>query len=401
MRVLLAMPHVVEDLRRYGIAHSSYRHHRGYEHRYARFLGAAGISVSVSILTRRFGEVTAERHDYGHEIIYVPVGGTKYLRVLGLVGALGRLLGGFDLVHSTSYYSNLHDSLTAASMLTGTPIVAQSQGIYPNMPRAVYLRKLLTLGWSRHFLVLNRTEAAFLRSRFGIDADRITVMPNFIDPSERRRLDKGEARESIGVPANEFLILTVARLERAKGIQVLLRALASLGPGSRPLTVIVGDGPYRGELEGLARALGVAGSVRFVGYVDNRHIDPYYAAADAFVLPSLEESFGIVILEAMFHGVPVIASDAWGPRDIIRDGYNGLLFRRGDHEGLARALLWLMANRAAALEIGERGRQECLLKYTPEAVIPRLVGVYEGVVGRRGPGRPLATRTSQRSRRGT
>ncbi|MDP7983077.1 MAG: hypothetical protein RAK18_07855, partial [Conexivisphaerales archaeon] len=70
MRVLLAMPHVVEDLGRYGVAPSIYRHHRGYEHRYARFLRAAGVSVSLSILSRRFREVTAERHDYGHEIIY-------------------------------------------------------------------------------------------------------------------------------------------------------------------------------------------------------------------------------------------------------------------------------------------------------------------------------------------
>ncbi|MGC8696488.1 MAG: glycosyltransferase family 4 protein, partial [Conexivisphaera sp.] len=330
----------------------------------------------------RFREVTAERHDYGHEIIYLPVGGIRYLRMLGSVGALGGLIGDFDLVHSTSYYSNLHDSLTAASLLTGTPLVAQSQGIYPNMPRAVYLRKLLTLRWSKHFLTLNRTEALFLSSRFGISADRVTVIPNFIDPSERRRLSREEARELIGAPAGDFLVLTVSRLERTKGIQVLLRALASLGPGSRPRAIIVGDGPYMGELEGLAASLGVADSVRFIGYVDNRHIDPYYAAADAFVFPSLEESFGIVILEAMFHGVPVIASDAWGPRDIIRDGRNGLMFRRGDPEGLARALLRLMSDRADAAEMGERGRDDCLRTYTPEAVIPKLVSVYERVVGR-------------------
>ncbi|MDG7036714.1 MAG: glycosyltransferase family 4 protein [Nitrososphaerota archaeon] len=381
MKVLLAMPHVVEDLEKYGIAAAGYRHHIGYEHRYARLLRAAGISVSLSILSRRSKEVCTERHDYGHDIIYLPVGGTRYLRMLGSVGSLGRIAGEFDLVHSTSYYSNLHDSLTLASLLTGTPIVAQSQGIYPDMPKSLYIRKLLTLRRSKYLLTLNRTEALLLSSKFRIDARRVVVIPNFIDPRERRMSNRMEARDRLGISDDEFLLLVVSRLERAKGIHVLLNAVSAIGARSRPHIIILGEGPYRGELERLSISLGIADRVRFIGYVDNRDIDPYYAAADAFVLPSLEESFGIVMLEAMFHGVPVIASNAWGPRDIIRDGLNGLLFERGDSAGLAMALMKLISDRNLASEIGERGRKDCMDKYTPEAVIPKIIEVYARATG--------------------
>jgi glycosyltransferase involved in cell wall biosynthesis len=164
-------------------------------------------------------------------------------------------------------------------------------------------------------------------------AARVVSIPNAI-PVEEARPASSEAQ----LRAREPVILTAGRLAPEKDFATLLRAVARLPAPAR--LVILGEGPERAALEGLARDLGIAGRVALPGYRPS----PWdsYAQARVFALSSRSEGFGNVVVEALASGLPVVATDCGGPREILEDGRHGALVPVGDVEalaaGIARAL---------------------------------------------------------------
>ncbi len=379
MRVAFLHAHVIEDLGRFGISRESYPRHFGYEHKYARLFNWGPWRSSLLTFSRGLSDAEVLRHVWGHEIVLVPLRGPKGVRYLRNVRYLSRVLGGFDVVHCFSYYSNIYDFVAPLCRLLGIPLVAQAQGIYPTLGRGVWLRKIFTLRMAERLLPLNSSEAKFLVRKFGIEESRVEVIPNFVDPSDYVFLNREEARSLLGICSDEFVVLTVCRLVPQKGVQTLLRAAARLRdlPGLRVL--VVGEGPYRRELEDLAGQLGLGSVVRFEGWVHGGRIGAYYSAADCFVLASMEESFGIVLLEAMLYGLPVIAGETWGARDVL-DGIPGFLFPVGDDSLLAERVR-LVHEDPALRERFRRGvRDEILKRYGSEQVYQRLSRIYRDAV---------------------
>lgn len=183
-----------------------------------------------------------------------------------------------------------------------------------------------------------------------------------------------------------FTVLFVGRLVERKGVHVLLRAAAKVRGQYRLRVVVVGDGPERGRLENLARELGLEQSVEFRGRVTDEELARSYRAADAFVLPAVVDSrgetegLGVVLLEAMSYGVPVVASRAGGITDIVEDGANGLLVDAGDAEALAGALARLMEDRALASRLGEAGRRTVEARFRWERITDRWERLYSEAV---------------------
>lgn len=184
-----------------------------------------------------------------------------------------------------------------------------------------------------------------------------------------------------------FELLFVGRLVERKGVRVLLEALARL-PEDVTLRV-VGDGPERKALEAGARRLDLGGRVSFHGYVVREALERRFASCNAFVLPAVVDSkgdtegLGVVLLEAMSYGKPVIASRAGGIVDIVRDRENGLLVPPGDAAALAEAIRGLRDDPARAAALGSQGRKDVERDFSWEAILDRLVAVYEGLVPRR------------------
>ncbi len=139
-------------------------------------------------------------------------------------------------------------------------------------------------------------------------------------------------------PASDPLTIgTIARLEPKKGIDVLLRAFASLvGNGVRAVLLIVGDGGWAAEYEAYVHEAGLVDHVIFAGYQPD--VVPFLARMDVFVLPSLSEGLPLVILEAMAMGVPVVATQVGGVPSVVKEGETGLLVPPGDAVALAKAL---------------------------------------------------------------
>lgn len=187
------------------------------------------------------------------------------------------------------------------------------------------------------------------------------VIGNGTDPQRFRPLDASALRDELGL-RDELVFLSVARLVARKGIDQVVRALASLG-GSRPAPslVIVGDGPERAALVALVRSLGLEQRVRFAGSVPAAALPHWYNLADAFVLPARNappdvEGFGIVYLEASACGKPVIGARGCGAEDAILHGETGLLVDPEQPAQLAAAMRELASDRARACELGRNGR---------------------------------------------
>lgn len=185
-------------------------------------------------------------------------------------------------------------------------------------------------------------------------------------PSNEEKLEKPQNRT--------IQLLFVGRLVKQKSVDTLLRAIAILKNENFNLT-IVGNGNLRVSLETLSKELKVENKVDFVG--QQKNINPYFQNADIFVLPSIWEGFGIVILEAFRSKVTVIASNIEGPAELIQHSKNGLLFNVNDHEDLAEKLYSLIKNKSLLTRLGSEGFKTFTKKYHINNYVEKLQKLYE------------------------
>jgi 1,2-diacylglycerol 3-alpha-glucosyltransferase len=164
---------------------------------------------------------------------------------------------------------------------------------------------------------------------------------------------RSEVRQELGIPPEQQVMLYVGRLAKEKNLKVLLE-MASLVMRSAPAARLwlVGDGPFRTECTALARRLGIGDRVRFVGFVPRAEVDRYYAAADLFVFSSITETQGLVVQEALSHGVPAIAVTGGGACAGIIGGQNGFIVRN-DALPFAEAVLRVLEDHDLHDRLGE------------------------------------------------
>ncbi len=212
-----------------------------------------------------------------------------------------------------------------------------------------------TLELHRHFHRLI-VASAYMQDeliRNGFDPARIEIHPPVPPPAGVR------AGATFG-PRN--LLVYAGQIARGKGVDVLLEALALVRVPFE--CAILGDGHHRPYCERLCRELGLTDRVHFHGYLPQARVAEYYRDASAAVLSSVwPEPFGAVGLEAMHHGLPVVAFDAGAIREWLRDGENGLLAPWMDREGFARRIEFLLLDKARARRLGERARELVARQY--------------------------------------
>lgn len=187
--------------------------------------------------------------------------------------------------------------------------------------------------------------------------------------------------------ARGYELLFVGRLVERKGVHYLLDAVARVSEHHDVTLRVVGDGSMRAMLERRAATLGIGDRVRFDGFVERGVLARRFAACDAFVLPAAVdakgdvEGLGVVLIEALGHGRPVIASAAGGIVDIVRDGETGLLVPPGDVDALARAIREYIENPALARRLAEAGREHVRRTFSWPVIIGRLIELYRDVTG--------------------
>jgi len=188
--------------------------------------------------------------------------------------------------------------------------------------------------------------------------------------------------------SGRFVVAAVGSLVPTKGYDLLLSAAAGVRNAIPNLAVVIaGDGVERARLETMVRELGLSDCVYFLGQLPRSEVFRYLSIADVFALPSWSEGFGIVYLEALAHGLPVIACQGQGPNDFVEHGIHGFLVEPGTVQPVIDALVYLYQYPEVAVAMGQAGRERVMSTYTWTKNAEQVCDIYRQVLARHSSGR--------------
>lgn len=213
--------------------------------------------------------------------------------------------------------------------------------------------------------------------RFDVPADSIEVIPNFVEPQLYDRAAYA-CRKSAFVEDGEKLVMHVSNFRPVKRVRDVVGIFARLQRQVRARLLLVGDGPDRPEATDEAERLGVADRVVFLGKQDS--VAELMACADLLLLPSKSESFGLVALEAMASGVPVVATRAGGLPEVVEEGVTGHLGEIGDVETMADAAVSILADPVRWAAMSRAARAVAVERYAADVIVPRYEAYYRRVL---------------------
>lgn len=240
---------------------------------------------------------------------------------------------------------------------------------------------------SKRSVVLNEDLRRKLMVHKGIDPEKLKVIPNGIEVEEYgkfREEELDEVRKRYGLEAGVTVMFSGTITPR-KGVKVLIRAgEAIIKRGYKDvLFLLCGnyeiDKDFTNEVVKYVNSKGLSKYFKFTGFVPHRDLRILYFACDAFVLPSFEEGFGLSLLEALASGKPVIGSDVGGIKMMIRDGWNGFLFRPGNDKELADKLEYLIENDHERRRMSINSRKLAEERFDWRIVVKQYIDVYEEV----------------------
>ncbi|ADD29463.1 N-acetyl-alpha-D-glucosaminyl L-malate synthase BshA [Meiothermus ruber] len=225
---------------------------------------------------------------------------------------------------------------------------------------------------------VSRALAEEARAQLGVERE-IEVIYNWVDP-ERFQPNKDPAYRARFAQPEEAIVLHVSNFRAVKRPLDALRVFAGILEQMPARMLMIGDGPLRQECMELADELEIAGRVQFLESTPS--IEKFMSVADLLLVPSEQESFGLVALEAMASGVPVVASRVGGLPELIEEGKTGFLRPMGDIPAMLEASLEILTNRARRRAMGEAARARAIEHFRPEVVLPRYLEVYERTLER-------------------
>ena len=349
-----------------------------YVRQLAAALGALGVQIDIFTRAHPGAAALVERPAPGVRVVHLP-GGEPAAEPAGLFPQLPRFLDelrrfqaadggpGYDAVHSHYWLSawvgqRLAAELAAPHLVTFhtlSLIKQQSRageaepGERPQVEREVMAAAQRIIAFSPH-------ERDAMTRLYGADPARITLMPCGVDLAKFRPLDQAAVRRRLGLNG-ERVLLCVGRMEPLKGLDLLVETAAQLESDDELRMIVVGgDGSGGGELERLrrlAREREVEDLIDFVGPVAHDELPFYYNAADVCVVPSYYESFGLVALESMACGTPVVASRVGGLPTIVHHGHTGYLKSWRCPESFANSVEMILSSAGLQEKMGEAARR--------------------------------------------
>jgi glycosyltransferase involved in cell wall biosynthesis len=237
------------------------------------------------------------------------------------------------------------------------------------------------------------------RRLLGLPSSRVFAVHNAVDADvfapDKAGAGRAAMRQRLGIADDALLIGCIARLMRWKGQGTLLEAFAEVRRAVPNAHLVLaglsadgapdGVGDYRDYLLRRTAALGLEGAVSLPGYLPAREMPAFYGALDIVAHPSIEEPFGLAIVEAMACERPVVAIDGGGVPEIITSGTDGLLVPAEQPSAMAGAIVDLVRDQATARQLAVRGRARVLDRFTPDLQAAAMLDVYRRVVSARRP----------------
>ncbi len=230
------------------------------------------------------------------------------------------------------------------------------------------------IGWNHIFTVNDR-----LKKTLSVSAKQtaITTIGNAIGPVPK--IDPGQLDTyKSKLDRNSFKIISVGNLKKEKGFDILIEAVSRLIASNHDIQLfIVGNGSERDRLWSQIKSLGVEKSIILTGDLSNELVRNLYSLFDAFVLASYSETFGVVYIEAMYSGLPVIGIRGQGIDGVVIDGENGYLARPQDADDLTVKIEYIINHREAARTVAEKGQSLVQSKFRIEQLIGKVIDIYE------------------------
>lgn len=243
-------------------------------------------------------------------------------------------------------------------------------------PIIFFIYKILFKTIARKCVVIGISKSVSLhvKNRLGVKAENIFTLYNAID--DIHSLDtKDNIRKKLNIPEKSFCVLFIGRLHIQKSIETLLYAVNIVKNKIPKLVIqIVGEGDEEIKLIKIVNQLQISEIVKFYGTTSEPEL--FLQAADLFVLPSIYEGFGIVIIEAFSAGLPVIATNIEGPRELITDGNNGLLFSPLDCKALANLIYKVYLNYDLRISLSQASRKSFSNEYRIDNYAEKLEKIY-------------------------
>lgn len=237
------------------------------------------------------------------------------------------------------------------------------QGIHTPLQHRIHECERVLTEASDRVIVCSHYMGNEVRRLFHVASEKLTVIHNGVEARMAHQVENQDIRQQLSLGDGPILFF-VGRLVREKGAHLLVEAVARLVHAYPDLQlVIAGRGPLLEDLKQTAAQKGVAHHVRFLGFVDDERRNQLFRLADVAVFPSLYEPFGIVALEAMSFGTPLVVSDTGGLREIVRHGENGATVYAGDVQSLVNQLHWILGNPEKRLQMAAAARNDVLLQY--------------------------------------
>ncbi len=284
----------------------------------------------------------------------------------------------FDLVHTHLLHADLYGGL--ASSMMGLSRIASLHNDNP-FRRSSLLRPVIR--WNRrlfhHLICISHHLGQFANEVEGVPKERISVVHYGFQP-KRPPSSEPNLRSLLHLPEGRPIVGMVARLTTQKGHSTLLQAMSKLIQQSTvlPHLVLVGDGALRSSLEALASQLKLNSHVSFLGYRPDASQLIY--DFDIFVHPSRWEGFGLVFLEAMAAGVPIISTRTSAIPEIVEDGATGLLVPVDDGDALSNALSLLLTNAPLRKKMGLAGRQRLDEDFSVKKMVEKTAKIYQHIL---------------------
>lgn len=379
-----------------------------------RFLGREGVHVDV--FTRSQDEhVPSVSHDLGYfnRVVHVPAGPEFYLpkvqiwdhtdefaeRILTFAEKKGI---SYDLIHSHYWMSGKAGEILKAAwdvpmlqMFHTLGLMKQQIASTDEEREGDYRIKgeLEVMAAADRIIAATQAERDQLETLYGVDPQKITIIPPGVDTHHFYPIPQDEAKEAIGIPTTDRMALFVGRIEPLKGVDTLIRAMAIVRKTCKTFRcphylVIIGGDPEEdpeemsaemNRLQGLCQELGLSDMILFLGKRGQMTLPYYYAAAEVVVMPSRYESFGMVALEAMACGTPVIASRVGGLAHLIQDGKTGYFVPSQDPEALAEKLRLVFVDKELRTRLGTQAAHYAR-DFCWESIASQIGDVYTDMV---------------------
>jgi glycosyltransferase involved in cell wall biosynthesis len=322
---------------------------------YERDLQAAGIPVTV----------------LGKRLKVDPVAGWKLRRLLKN--------GRYDIVHTWLFAANWHGR--ALALFQGIPILIASERCADAWKGTLERTLDRVLAPRTDAIVVNSQAVRDFYSAQGIETSKLVLIPNGIVPDEPPAVDRAAVLREFDVPPDAMVLGFVGRLWPQKRVRDVIWATELLRNIKPVFLLVIGDGPERDELLEFTKKIALTHRVRFLGERDD--VGRLLSTMDILVMPSQFEGMPNAVMEAMNHGLAVVASDIAGNSELVRDGESGLLYPVGDTKALSVRLNRLLDDVDLRARMGRAGQQRVREQFSVESMVHGHISLYRELASRK------------------